>query len=509
MARITGSSLGETLFGTAEADWIYALQGDDRILGSAGSDTIRGGTGRDGVLYLGSAAAVTIDLLTGAASGGDAQGDVYFSIEWFVGSRFADLFTGDSGNNRLFGAAGMDTIRGGGGNDIIGGGAGADSLFGGSGTDQLRYAASDAAVVVDLGLGTASGGHAGGDIFSGFENLSGSRFADHLSGGAGANRLAGRDGDDTLIGKGGNDTLSGGAGADLMDGGAGTDTVSYRYFTPWRYGAIIDERLGTSSGAAAGDRFVSIENFVGTVLGDSLVLGGADNRAVGLGGDDFIDTGAGNDTLIGGPGRDFLHGGTGTDTAVYFTSDAAVAIDLATGGASGGHAEGDTLSWIENVSGSDFADRITGNLLDNVLRGRGGDDTLSGAAGRDTLWGGQGADRFVFSDRADFVTQKQADTLRLGKYGASTADVLRDFETGTDLLRVAAAAFDGALFATDDVAQMGLASATDAAFSLVGNALFHVRYANTADFQAGLVEITHLANFAGGALPGAGDFDFY
>ncbi len=47
---------------------------------------------------------------------------------------------------------------------------------------------------------------------------------------------------------------------------------------------------------------------------------------------------------------------------------------------------------IENAIGGAFADRITGNEVDNQLEGRGGADTLDGAAGADTLIGGAGDD---------------------------------------------------------------------------------------------------------------------
>ncbi|MEH6755835.1 MAG: hypothetical protein V7788_16930, partial [Alphaproteobacteria bacterium] len=109
-----------------------------------------------------------------------------------------------------------------------GGGAGADTLSGGEGVeDWLQYIGSDAGVTVDLGgstpgVQTASGGHAEGDVISGFENVRGSNFDDALIGDANRNVIYGGDGDDTLSGFSGNDVLSGGAGTDsfvfLIDG---------------------------------------------------------------------------------------------------------------------------------------------------------------------------------------------------------------------------------------------------------------------------------------------------
>ncbi|NVJ98219.1 MAG: hypothetical protein HWE25_08705 [Alphaproteobacteria bacterium] len=47
-------------------------------------------------------------------------------------------------------------------------------------------------------------------------------------------------------------------------------------------------------------------------------------------------------------------------------------------------------SWIEKAHGGAGNDRITGNILDNVLSGGAGNDTLLGGAGADQLWAGEG-----------------------------------------------------------------------------------------------------------------------
>ena len=71
--------------------------------------------------------------------------------------------------------------------------------------------------------------------------------------------------------------------------------------------------------------------------------------------------GADSDYLEGGFGADVIDGGDGFDIAGYELSDAGVTIDLATGTAQGGHAEGDTLTGIELIVGSSYADRLTGD----------------------------------------------------------------------------------------------------------------------------------------------------
>ena len=87
----------------------------------------------------------------------------------------------------------------------------------------------------------------------------------------------------------------------------------------------------------------------------------------GLEGDDTLYGAEGNDVLRGGPGADTLDGEDGWDVARYLSSNAAVTVNLATGDARGGHAEGDTLISIENLTGSDRDDVLTGDGGHNVL----------------------------------------------------------------------------------------------------------------------------------------------
>ena len=72
-----------------------------------------------------------------------------------------------------------------------------------------------------------------------------------------------------------------------------------------------------------------------------------------------------------------LDGGGGVDTASYATSAAGVAVSLATGIGSGGDAEGDRLSNIENLTGSNLDDTLQGNSGNNKLVGGLGTDTVS------------------------------------------------------------------------------------------------------------------------------------
>jgi Ca2+-binding RTX toxin-like protein len=150
-------------------------------------------------------------------------------------------------------------------------------------------------------------------------------------------------------------------------------------------------------------------NVVGTPGNDILNGGASDDTLTGLAGndildgldgDDLVDAGDGNDTLNGGEGDDTLtggggidtlNGGTGTDTVDYSTAPGAVVVDLVAGTAAGASGN-DVLTGIENIRGSAFADRLTGNANPNVIEGSGGNATLNGGAGNDTLDGSAGDD---------------------------------------------------------------------------------------------------------------------
>ncbi len=274
------------------------------------------------------------------------------------GTDIANRINGGDFNDTLSGLGGGDTLIGWGGNDTLIGGAGHDSLDGGDGRDTADYSTSASGVNVNLVAGSGSGGDAQGDTLTGIENIIGSAAADTLHGDGGKNIITGNGGADMLLGGGGGDLLQAGDGSDTLNGAGGNDT------------------LRGDNGA------------------DHLNGGTGNDRLAGNGDGDVLNGGDGNDTLFGGGGADHLDGGAGFDRAGYFFSAAAVTVDLSTGHGSGGLANGDTLSHIEAVSGSDsFGDTLIGrNGLDVALQGNGGDDSLKGLNGNDTLSGDNGND---------------------------------------------------------------------------------------------------------------------
>ena len=99
MATFTGTTGNDSLAGSTTADQMFGLEGNDTLLGNAGNDVLDGGAGADALngglgvdtaTYANSAAAVTVNLTTGTALGGDAQGDTLVAIETVIGSAYND-----------------------------------------------------------------------------------------------------------------------------------------------------------------------------------------------------------------------------------------------------------------------------------------------------------------------------------------------------------------------------------------------------------------------------------
>lgn len=339
---LNGSSGDNRLEGGAGDDLLFGADGDDTLVSGGGNDILRGEGGADTLIgttvtavlmggagadhfdgahvatvsYDGIAVGITLSLTSGAAIGGDADGDTFTNVNRVVGGAFADTLIGSAGNDRF---------DGGSGNDYLTGRAGADQLIGGAGIDSALYGDSAAGVQVNLQSGTGAGGSAAGDTLSGVENVIGSSHNDVLTGNGGDNGLwgdlgndsvAGGSGADLLRGDAGNDTLDGGLGADRLDGGAGIDTASYAHSG---LGVTVDLGAGTARfGDAQRDVFVSVENLVGSARGDTLAGDGGANM---LSGEDS------NDRLTGAGGADVLNGGLGGDFFTYrAVGDSTVAV---------------------------------------------------------------------------------------------------------------------------------------------------------------------------------------
>jgi Ca2+-binding RTX toxin-like protein len=449
------ASYNDYLYGSAANNVLSGYGGNDFLQGGAGADTLNGGAGIDTADYNGNAG-VYVDLASGYGYYGEAAGDRLFDIEnvqgttgyadTLYGSAVANVLSGYGGNDYLYGRDGNDTLNGSDGNDFLQGGNGADALNGGAGIDTIDYNGA-AGVYVNLTTGTGSGGEAQGDVISGVENVQGTTgYADSLYGSALANILSGYGGNDTLVGYDGNDTLNGsdgndflqgGNGADSMSGGAGIDTIDYNGTA----GVYVDLTSGYGYyGEAAGDRLYDIENVQGTTgYGDTLYGSAVANVLSGYGGNDYLYGRDGNDTLNGMDGNDFLQGGNGADAlnggagidTIDYNGTAGVYVNLTTGTGSGGEAQGDVITGVENVQGTTgYADSLYGSAVANVLSGYGGNDYLYGYDGNDTLNGMDGNDFLQGGNGADTLNGGAGiDTIDYN----GTAGVTVNLTTGTGI----------------------------------------------------------------------------
>ena len=114
------------------------------------------------------------------------------------------------------------------------------------------------------------------------------------------------------------------------------------------------------------------------------------NTLVGTGEADTLNGLGGNDLLQGLADNDLLNGSLGFDRAVYTDATGGITVNLAAGTATGAGVGSDTLSGVEGVVGSDFADTfnaagftgLTGlpgvAAGQNEFEGRGGDDLIIG-----------------------------------------------------------------------------------------------------------------------------------
>jgi Ca2+-binding RTX toxin-like protein len=132
------------------------------------------------------------------------------------------------------------------------------------------------------------------------------------------------------------------------------------------------------------------------------VTDGAD-QIVGNDGNDIIKAGDGNDIVKGGGGADDIDGGDGRDAVSYEDSAVGVQVSLVTGKGRYGTAEGDALTRIEDLYGSQLDDKLTGNAKDNTLGGLDGNDVLKGGGGDDTLLGGDGDDYMEIDGFEDYA----------------------------------------------------------------------------------------------------------
>lgn len=400
--HLTGGAGGDLLFGDAGNNTLAGGAGNDVLVDGTGEDVLSGGAGADlralrrrghrqdpgfparhrpaGPVELGPVvrrSALTIqstsngaiitygnerleivssDNLPLQASAFHAAG--MFAV-WHATSVLqtgSNIFSGTSQSEYIEGTAGADTIVASSSNNTLDGSGGFDTV------DFTNMAAG-----VAVNLEAAAGIQVGALVLVSIEALRGSAHADTLTGSAVANLLEGNNGADLLMGRGGadtleggsgNNTLNGGAGADVLNGGEGVDLVHY-----WDHGTGLRIDMASTwgtTGDAAGDVFLDIEQLAGS-LHDDVILGNADaNTLIGLSGNNVLIGRDGNDTLrgddgnntfSGGGGADAFYGGNGFDLVYYWDCAQGVRADMQYAAGTTGEAAEDRFFDIEMVAG--------------------------------------------------------------------------------------------------------------------------------------------------------------
>lgn len=395
---VTGGSGDDMLEGGGLHDILQGGAGDDVLNSAQGTAVIDGGTGSDRwqadltgftrSLSFDAAASQTTEQLTAAGLSVRNVESVNLSL--------------GAGNDSVSttGFAMDDTIYGGAGNDQIAVGLGFDLAHGGAGNDVLILDYSSAASSVSRWY-TSNGWYRYGDT-------DGSMATDHIdierfnvTGGSGSDALDGGSLADTLRGGADDDTLNGGTGGnDRIFGGDGSDT--------W----IMD--LGASTLAhqlvlnASGNGTLSNNNTQVSSIENVRLTTGAGNDTINLAastGNHVINTNGGDDVVNLGRGQVHrVNGGTDNDLLIADASQSASSVRTVYVGNGWYGVQGllgFDLQYVNvetfDITGSGFADNLSGHSGNDTLRGGAGRDILNGGDGNDVLFGGAGADQFWFN----------------------------------------------------------------------------------------------------------------
>ena len=364
MANIPGTAASEQLNGTSASD---------TFIGSGGSDTISGGGGNDFVNYGG---------ITGFPG---IAGPITATFSGFA--LYAGQVTKTTGTDTLTGIRGVagttsgDTLIGTDQTDasapfavILRGGGGNDTIDGRNNTmNQASYVSATAAVVIDLGAGTAQDGQGGTDTLTNVIRVIGSNFNDSITGSARADRFDVSLGNDSYIGGGGSDTIDY-AGFALTNYKV---TATFGTVAAGLFGgaSVIVQKISTTGGTNYTDTGNSINQIRATAFDDTLsgTTSTYSYYSANLRGN------GGNDTIDGK--------GLATNRADYSSATAAAAVDLAAGTAQDGLGGSDTLINVVAVRGSGFNDTLMGAISNDVFGwSDAGAHTANGRGGVNTVY---------------------------------------------------------------------------------------------------------------------------
>ncbi|MEM6612407.1 MAG: VCBS domain-containing protein [Cyanobacteria bacterium P01_C01_bin.72] len=280
-------------------------------------------------------------------------------------------------------------------------------------------------------------------------NIDGTRNDDNINGTSASDFIAANNGNDTVNARGGNDTVEGGRGGDIISGGAGDDILA----------ADRVDRFNDFDGETSEIRGNSGDDTIFGGAKNDLLIGNSGNDSIfGKSGDDELRGGRGDDLLNGGVGNDRIIGGQGIDTADYsdltingvFGTVAGLDANLRDGvfkhsSSNNALTWTDTISGIENITGTQRNDRFVNKNTNNVFDGQG----EVGRSDRITIF------TSVFGD-GDYgvtgdVVEYQGNSVRYSFAGnADNFTVTRNGQTDT-LIDIEFVKFNDGVFATAEL----------------------------------------------------------
>jgi Ca2+-binding RTX toxin-like protein len=276
--------------------------------------------------------------------------------------------------------------------------------------------------------------------------------ASTITGGAGADTLSAAAAVATvsLVGGAGIDTLTGSATkASTIDGGAGNDILTG--------GAVADSIVGGDGT----DTFVFSSTTVVEQVGSSTTTGVVINLSAAA-----ITAGDVNAAVGGTVGLTGAQTSVASNTATYlYSAESNTNASVI-----------DTLTSIENATGTELADYIVGSADANVLDGAAGTDIINGGSGNDTITGGAGADSITGGVGADTYVWQAADIGAAGDVDfvvGTAGDKVVGFTTGSDILKFAASLVTSAAGTEVDtlktIAAAGTVANTDRFVEITGD----------------------------------------
>jgi hypothetical protein len=387
---------GQTGLNVSVSNFVGAGLFDDakNLQGGEGVDTVNyrsisttGWVGVDADLSTESAQTVKTWYLQNVSNATSVT-DTLTGLENFGGSDFDDKIVGSAAANKLWGYNGNDIISAGDGDDVVITGTGADTVDAGSGDDAIYVEHSRPAAIAKgrfvlirkedgapaltvTGLNVMSNGR---DVAAGItlSASSGNWYQVNLGSSVAIEQI----------------------NVSFVSGQSAVGYKAYVSDTDMQSLAVSSQSTIMTTANIAYSQMLTASSSATLTTTFLNTPGSVDASPVGS---RFI----GSKSINGGAGEDFLSYRQSEDSnprqlnvgidADLTGSKVNTWFEYATVNASSAV---DTISNIENIGGTEYADRLLGNAVGNKLVGYEGNDTLDGGGGDDYLMGGEGSDTY-------------------------------------------------------------------------------------------------------------------